>query len=67
MCIRDRIIPCGIRGAGVTSLSAELGREVTVTEVLPHVEKHLSDLLPTVRPNRRAPQGGATALDEVTP
>ena len=31
----DRIVPCGIRDAGVTSLSAELGREVTVTEVLP--------------------------------
>jgi lipoyl(octanoyl) transferase len=31
----DRIIPCGIRDAGVTSLSAELGREVTVAEVLP--------------------------------
>jgi lipoyl(octanoyl) transferase len=31
----DRIVPCGIRDAGVTSLSAELGREVTVAEVLP--------------------------------
>jgi len=31
----DRIIPCGIRDAGVTSLSAELGRTVTVAEVAP--------------------------------
>ncbi|OLR95249.1 lipoyl(octanoyl) transferase LipB [Actinokineospora bangkokensis] len=31
----DRIIPCGIRDAGVTSLSAELDREVPVSEVLP--------------------------------
>jgi lipoyl(octanoyl) transferase len=31
----DRIVPCGIRDAGVTSLSAELGRPVTVAEVLP--------------------------------
>ena len=31
----DRIVPCGIADAGVTSLSAELGREVTVAEVLP--------------------------------
>jgi lipoyl(octanoyl) transferase len=31
----DRIVPCGIRNAGVTSLSAELGRELTVAEVLP--------------------------------
>lgn len=31
----DHIIPCGIRDAGVTSLSVELGRQVTVAEVLP--------------------------------
>jgi lipoyl(octanoyl) transferase len=31
----DRIVPCGIRDAGVTSLSWELGRDVSVTEVLP--------------------------------
>jgi lipoyl(octanoyl) transferase len=41
----DVIIPCGIVGAGVTSLSKELGRAVSVHEVLPHVEKHLADLL----------------------
>jgi lipoyl(octanoyl) transferase len=41
----DVIIPCGIVGAGVTSLSKELGRDVTVHEVLPHVEKHLTDIL----------------------
>ena len=28
----DRIVPCGIRDATVTSLSAELGRDVTVAE-----------------------------------
>jgi lipoyl(octanoyl) transferase len=39
------IIPCGIVGAGVTSLSKELGRDVPVHEVLPHVEKHLVDVL----------------------
>jgi lipoyl(octanoyl) transferase len=31
----ERIIPCGIRDAGVTSLSQELGRDVTVAEVAP--------------------------------
>jgi lipoyl(octanoyl) transferase len=41
----DRIVPCGIRDAGVTSLSAELGRDVTVAEVLPVVEKHLAAVL----------------------
>ena len=39
------IVPCGIPDAGVTSLSKELGRDVPVLEVLPHVEKHLSDIL----------------------
>ncbi len=40
----DRIVPCGIRDAGVTSLSAELGRRVTITEVLPILEEFLPDL-----------------------
>jgi lipoyl(octanoyl) transferase len=40
----DRFVPCGIRDAGVTSLSAELGRDVSVAEVLPVVERHLSTL-----------------------
>jgi len=39
------IIPCGIPDAGVTSLSQELGRDVTVAEVLPYAEKHLADVL----------------------
>jgi lipoyl(octanoyl) transferase len=37
----DRIVPCGIRDAGVTSLSAELRRDVTVAEMIPTVEHHL--------------------------
>ncbi|MER7203113.1 lipoate-protein ligase B [Streptomyces sp. CB01635] len=41
----DKIIPCGIRDAGVTSLSYELGREVTIDEVLPVAERHLRDVL----------------------
>lgn len=41
----DRIVPCGIRDAGVTSLSAELGRPLTVAEALPVVERHLPTLL----------------------
>ena len=35
------IIPCGIADAGVSTLSAELNRDVTVREVLPLVETHL--------------------------
>jgi lipoyl(octanoyl) transferase len=41
----DRIVPCGIRDAGVTSLTAELGRPVPVADVLPVVERHLDTLL----------------------
>jgi lipoyl(octanoyl) transferase len=37
----DRIVACGIRDAGVTSLSRELDRDVTVDEVLPIVERNL--------------------------
>lgn len=37
----DKIVPCGIRDAGVTSLSWELERDVTVDEVLPIVERNL--------------------------
>jgi lipoyl(octanoyl) transferase len=37
----SRIVPCGIPDADVTSLTAELGRDVTVAEVLPFVERHL--------------------------
>ncbi|MGA9870413.1 MAG: lipoyl(octanoyl) transferase LipB [Rhodococcus sp. (in: high G+C Gram-positive bacteria)] len=33
----DAIVPCGIADAGVTSLSAELGRDVTVADVIPAV------------------------------
>ena len=41
----DRIVPCGITDAGVTSLTAELGRRVSVADVLPVVERHLPTLL----------------------
>jgi lipoyl(octanoyl) transferase len=41
----DRFVPCGITDAGVTTLSAELDRDVTVAETVPPVERHLADLL----------------------
>jgi lipoyl(octanoyl) transferase len=41
----DRFVPCGIADAGVTSLSRELGREVTVAEVLPVVQRRLAEYL----------------------
>jgi lipoyl(octanoyl) transferase len=42
----SKIVPCGIPDAGVTSLTAELHRQVTVAEVLPVVERHIPTLLP---------------------
>ena len=36
-----RIVPCGIPDADVTSLTAELGRQVTVLEVEPVLRDHL--------------------------
>lgn len=41
----DQIVPCGIKDASVTSLSVELGRDVTVDELLPIVERHAPTLL----------------------
>jgi lipoyl(octanoyl) transferase len=41
----DAIIACGIRDAGVTSLTRELGRPVTVPALLPLVESQLPALL----------------------
>ena len=39
------MVPCGIADAGVTSLSQEAGRDVTVTEATPYVEKRLAEVL----------------------
>jgi lipoyl(octanoyl) transferase len=36
------IVPCGIPDADVTSLSEELNRTISVSEVVPIVEKHLA-------------------------
>jgi lipoyl(octanoyl) transferase len=41
----DRIVPCGIRDAGVTSLTEELGRLVTVEQTAAEVVRHLHRVL----------------------
>ena len=41
----DRFVPCGIADAGVTSLSAELGRDVAVREAAKAIAPHLRELL----------------------
>jgi lipoyl(octanoyl) transferase len=40
-----RIVPCGIEDAGVTSLSREAGRQVSVAQALPVVEELLGELV----------------------
>ncbi len=40
----DRIVPCGISDASVTSLSKEVGSDITVADVLPHVTPRLGAL-----------------------
>ncbi len=42
------IIPCGIADAGVTSLSRELGRDVTVAEIVPLVEASMASIFDPV-------------------
>lgn len=65
-----RIVPCGIADAGVTSLSAELGREVPVSTVLPlardAVLAAIDGLLPVQPsdlPRPAGPAGITLALD----
>src|SRR5690348_16930954 len=50
----DRFVPCGITDAGVTSLSAELGRDVTVADTLEPVRARLTELL-AWQPYERTP------------
>lgn len=41
----NRFVPCGIADAGVTSLSAELGRDVTVRDAADAIVPHLIEML----------------------
>jgi len=44
----SKIIPCGIADAKVTSLSAELGRNISIDEVMPVLKKHTLPMLERV-------------------
>lgn len=44
----DRIVPCGIRDAGVTTLSKELGADISVTDVADRAEIHLQRVFGTL-------------------
>jgi len=43
-----QIVPCGIADADVTSLEKELGRTITIDEVAPLIERHVSQSLKKV-------------------
>ena len=51
----DRIVPCGIDDADVTSLTAELGRPVTVDDVRPLLEAALIERLTPLLARSAAP------------
>ncbi|NDC13249.1 MAG: lipoyl(octanoyl) transferase LipB [Actinobacteria bacterium] len=44
----DRIVPCGIPDAGVTSFARELGREISIADVSPILERHIFESLAKV-------------------
>jgi lipoyl(octanoyl) transferase len=44
----SKIVPCGIADAKVTSLSVELGRSITIEEVMPVLKKHILPMLERV-------------------
>ena len=69
----DRIVPCGIADAGVTSLTRELGRAVTVTDALDVVTERLRQgleglLTPTVpaAPDQPTVRAGQPPCDQLS-
>ncbi len=44
----DRIVPCGLKDTSVTSMAIELGRTISIDEVLPVVEKYMFEALSKV-------------------
>ena len=63
----DRIVPCGIRDAGVTSLSAETGRRVTVADVTAAAEHHLAAVLGATTWRRVDGTAGLVPAPELSP
>ncbi len=57
-----RIVPCGISDAAVTTLSLELGRPVTVAEIVPLVERRLAEAIGSTGIERAPLELAAPAL-----
>ena len=51
----DRIVPCGIADASVTSLSKEIGRDVKIGEVLPIIEAKIRSVFDSITPANSLP------------
>ena len=63
----ERIVPCGIADAGVTSLSVELDREVTVAEITPLLVRRLTEALDGELPIDSAPRSRPVGAEAVRP
>ena len=73
----DRFVPCGIADAGVTTLSLETGRPLGVRDVLPVLQRRLSELLAWApyaatpdyapRPDPARPAAGQPRIELVRP
>jgi lipoyl(octanoyl) transferase len=44
----EKIVPCGIADAGVTSFANELGQSPAIEDVLPVLERHIYEALAKV-------------------
>ena len=51
----DRIVPCGISDAGVTSLSQELGKEISAADVLASANLHIDRVFGHIEVLSRTP------------
>lgn len=51
----DRIVPCGISDAGVTSLSQELGKEISAADVLESANLHIARVFGHIEVLSKAP------------
>jgi lipoyl(octanoyl) transferase len=50
----DRIVPCGIQDAGVTTLTKELGRDISVIDLIDPLTRHLHRVFDPLVPNQAA-------------
>ena len=62
----DAIVPCGIADAGVTSLARELGRSLSVADVLEDVAARIAGALDAPRSTGPAMDGPVTPTRRIT-